>query len=197
MPHRVTSFFRSPNDNVKTSVPSSQTLTRASTRTFSYASSLGLDTATTNDSMHQNVFFPSPPPSVGVFRMGPEPERKDKEKEVFHHHRLSFPGLHLSSKLSKDHYQPHPSASLDWKIESPPAVMYGDPDNSTGALVSGQLLLLVKEAQFEIESFEARLSMHVIQKRPFANHCPECTNQTTELKNWKFLNEPTALNQRK
>jgi arrestin-related trafficking adapter 1 len=118
-----------------------------------------------------------------------------KEKESSHH-RLSFPGLHLGGHKSKDGSHQHPSASLDWKIESPPAVMYGDAENSTGALVSGQLLLAVKEADFEVESFQARLEIHVIRKRPYKDHCHDCASQKTELKTWSFLAEPTALSKR-
>ncbi|OTA99103.1 hypothetical protein M426DRAFT_68433 [Hypoxylon sp. CI-4A] len=121
-----------------------------------------------------------------------------KEKKDAHpHHRISFPGLHLGgSKASKEQPQ-NPYASLDWKIESPPAVMHGDPENSTGALVSGQLLLDVKEEDgLEVEKFEGHLDIHVIQKRPFAGHCQSCSNQVTQLKTWTFLSEPTLLSKR-
>lgn len=74
--------------------------------------------------------------------------------------------------------------------------MHGDPENSTGALVSGQLLLMVKDAPFEVESFKARLDIHVIRKRPFKDHCGDCANQKTELKGWDLIAEPTALTRR-
>lgn len=127
-----------------------------------------------------------------------EPARgreKDKNNDA-HNHRLSFPSFHLgSSKTFKEPAQ-NPNAALDWKIESPPAVLYGDTENSTGALVSGQLLLKVKEEDFEVESFGAKLEIHVIQKRPFTGHCQQCVNQTTEIKSWSFLGEPTVLSKR-
>lgn len=203
MPHRVTSFFRSSNDsinNIKASVqrrtsPSSRTPTTnttvttprpGSTRTVSYPSSLDEDAeerarSTTSIAAHQ-AQAPAPPVKM------PEAAR---EKEVSHH-RLSFPGLHLGGHKSKDSPQ-HPHASLDWKIESPPAVMYGDAENSTGALVSGQLLLAVRDAPLEVESFKARLDIHVIRKRPFKDHCQDCTNQKTELKSWELLAGPATL----
>lgn len=84
-------------------------------------------------------------------------------------------------------------ASLDWKLESPPLVMYGDPATSSGALLSGQLFLNIKEDGLEIESLDATLSIHVTQKKPFANHCAECTNQHTELKRWELLQHPLAM----
>lgn len=75
--------------------------------------------------------------------------------------------------------------------------MHGDPDNSTGALVSGQMVLKVKDVPLEVESFNARLEIHVTQKKPFHVHCNDCTNQRTELKSWKFLSDPTILTPRK
>lgn len=198
MPHRVASFFRSSNDsinNIKATVqrrrsPSSRSPTTAatprpgSTRTVSYPSSI-------DEEAEERVRSTSPSAAPPV-KM-PESAR---EKEASHH-RLSFPGLHLGGHKSKDHSQQHPHASLDWKIESPPAVMHGDAENSTGALVSGQLLLAVKEAPFEVESFKARLDIHVIRKRPYKDHCGDCTNQKTELKSWALIAEPTALTKRK
>ncbi|KAH8668482.1 hypothetical protein BX600DRAFT_257359 [Xylariales sp. PMI_506] len=191
MPHRVTSFFRSSDGShgIKASVqrrrspsprhPTVATPRPGSTRTISYTSS-GED-----DAEHRSNLSVKMPDSA-----------KDKEKDGAHHHRLSFPGLHLGgSKSAKDHNQ-HPHASLDWKIESPPAVMYGDTENSTGALVSGQLLLAVKDAPLEVESFEGRLEIHVIQKRPFKDHCSDCATQKTELKAFQFLAEPTTLSKR-
>jgi hypothetical protein len=119
-----------------------------------------------------------------------------REKEASHH-RLSFPGLHLGGHKSKDHSQQHPLASLDWKIESPPAVMYGDAENSTGALVSGQLQLAVKDTPFEVEGFKARLEIHIIRKRPYKDHCHDCTNQKTELKSWEMISGPASLSKGK
>jgi hypothetical protein len=72
--------------------------------------------------------------------------------------------------------------------------MYGDPERSTGALVSGQLLLKIREkAGLEIDSFYATLSIHVTQKKPFATHCGECTHQITELKRWELLQNPLVM----
>ncbi|KAI0594828.1 hypothetical protein F4775DRAFT_412582 [Biscogniauxia sp. FL1348] len=201
MPHRVVDFFRSSNDsihNIKASVQrrSSPTTTHTrssssrerTSRTSSYASSIDEITEEQTQTQSQNhnnhSLISAPAPAVKM----PEPA---KEK-----HRLSFPGLHLGGpKLHKDQSQ-NPHASLDWKIESPPAVMHGNVEESTGALVSGQLLLCVKDDAFEVESFNAKLEIHVIQKRPFNHHCQSCQHQRTELKNWSLLREPTTLSKR-
>ncbi|KAI5867911.1 hypothetical protein GGS23DRAFT_1370 [Durotheca rogersii] len=186
MPHRVVDFFRSSNDsihNIKASVqrrsnPRSRSASRDRSTRHSSLSSHDDDAAR---------------PAASLARMADL--TKDKHKDSHSHHRLSFPGLHLGSSRSKDATQ-NASASLDWKIESPPVVMHGDAENSTGALVSGQLYLCVKEDNFEVESFEAKLEIHVTQKRPYASHCQNCSSQTSELKTWSFLADPTILSKR-
>ncbi|KAK1585885.1 LMBR1 domain-containing protein [Colletotrichum navitas] len=117
-----------------------------------------------------------------------EPVEHVKEKKHHHHHRLSLP----FGRSSKD-AQENPHAVLDWKIESPPIVFFGDAESSSGALVSGQMLLDVKDELLHVETLEAKLNIHVHHKRPFANHCAECANQYTELKRWTFLTHPTTL----
>jgi len=114
-----------------------------------------------------------------------------KEHGQHHHHRISFPGLHFG-RSSKDTHSSSP-ATLDWRLESPPLVMYGDPESSTGALLSGQLFLNVREDGLEVESLNATLNIHVTQKRPFANHCADCTSQHTEVKRWAMLQNPLAM----
>ncbi|KAI1393333.1 uncharacterized protein F4822DRAFT_8801 [Hypoxylon trugodes] len=196
MPHRVVDFFRSSNDNInihsiKTSIqrrsnPNSRSTSRERPTRHSSPASSVLEGA---DHVQSPIY--SAAPAVKMT----EPS-KEKQKESHSHHRLSFPSLHLgSSKASKEPPQ-NPYASLDWRIESPPVLMHGEPENSTGALVSGQLLLDVKEDGFEVERFEAKLNIHVVQKRPFAGHCQHCSNQTTEVKSWTFLSEPTILSKR-
>ncbi|KAH8669986.1 hypothetical protein BGZ61DRAFT_364075 [Ilyonectria robusta] len=112
------------------------------------------------------------------------PEPVDGVKK---HHRISLP----FGKSSKDH---HPSpVSLGWSIESPPVVFHGNADESTGALVTGQMFLDVRDDLVEIGTFTAALRLHTVQKRPFQGHCTDCSNQYTELQSWKFLALPTSL----
>ncbi|KAI1364159.1 hypothetical protein F5Y08DRAFT_219835 [Xylaria arbuscula] len=127
----------------------------------------------------------SPAPSVK------QPESKPKE-----HHRISLAHLPLVGHKSQKDLSQNPSASLDFKIESGAAVMYGSPEESTGALVSGQLQLRVKDETFEVENLDAKLEIRVTQKKPFKDHCQHCATQKTELKSWSFLAEPTALGKR-
>ncbi|EAQ88878.1 hypothetical protein CHGG_05497 [Chaetomium globosum CBS 148.51] len=115
-----------------------------------------------------------------------------KEREDHHqHHRISFPSMHFG-RSSKEAPGSSPAA-LHWKLESPPLVMYGDHQTSSGALLSGQLFLNVKEEDLEVASLDATLSIRVTQKRPFANHCIDCTTQRTELKRWELLQHPLVM----
>ncbi|KAI2630579.1 hypothetical protein GGS21DRAFT_208844 [Xylaria nigripes] len=189
MPHRVVDFFRSPNDSIHTIKQTVQrhahTSARAGAtekrhrpvRTTSYGSS--------GDSVVEDHVTA---PAVTLL----EPA-KEKHKE---HHRLSFHNLSLGGhKSQKDLTQNH-NASLDWRIESSRPIMYGAPGESTGALVSGQLQLRVKEEGFEVENLEARLELCITQKKPYNSHCQGCASQKKELKTWSFLSEPTTLTQR-
>lgn len=203
MPHRVANFFRSSNDNInslKASVqrrksPNPKSKSQPSrpregtVRRVSYASSTDEDAEHRQSPSVRN----SSAPAVKMPEPPLPPAKKEKES---HHHRLSFPGLHLGGSKAPKEQPQHPHASLDWRIESPPAMMHGDPDTSTGALVSGQMVLKVKDAPLEVESFTARLNLHVTQKKPFQGHCSDCANQKTELKSWTFLTEPTTLTPR-
>lgn len=193
MPHLVANLFRSSADtatntsgifsnsnNSNTSAPSRKKttasrprlgLTEGISRRISYHSS-GDDT----DGDHRD----SPAPAV-------------KMPSSHNHHRISLGPLHLGkAKTSKDPSR-NELAALSWKIESPPAVMYGPADDSTGALVSGQLLLDVKEGNLEVESVEAELHIRTIHKRPFQAHCDKCSEHKTQLRQWSFLAEPTVL----
>ncbi|KAI1760376.1 hypothetical protein GGR53DRAFT_470403 [Hypoxylon sp. FL1150] len=198
MPHRVVDFFRSSNDSINSikasvqrrSSPNSRSASRERPTRHSSAASSVLETAD-----HAPAPISTAPPVKMPESAGGKEKEKDKHNDA-HNHRLSFPSFHLGSSKSLKEPAQNPNAALDWKIESPPAVMYGDTENSTGALVSGQLLLKVKEEDFEVESFGAKLEIHVIQKRPFTGHCQQCANQTTEIKSWSFLGEPTTLSKR-
>ncbi|KOS21035.1 Uncharacterized protein ESCO_004368 [Escovopsis weberi] len=115
------------------------------------------------------------------------------------HHRLS---LHFG-RAYKEHgqhqfplQQDAPScrrAAIDCTMESSPIVFHGTPDESTGALVTGQLILEAKEDLLRVESFAARLDLVVTQKKPFSSSCSDCQTQTTTIQRWEFLSHLTSL----
>jgi arrestin-related trafficking adapter 1 len=79
------------------------------------------------------------------------------------------------------------------EIESPPPVLYGQPSNSSGALLSGILHLTISDENIAIESFGMKLAVDVKMKKPFHAHCAECTQQSTDLTSWTFLPASTSL----
>ncbi|KAK3944332.1 hypothetical protein QBC46DRAFT_375010 [Diplogelasinospora grovesii] len=202
MPHRVTNFFRSSTNSLENQVanlkksavtaarrresPSRNTRSSGSSeRVFSYASSIEDDAEDAQAPPY------SPRPTMGDSRSSSSSLETHKDSHQQHHHRISFPGIHFG-RSSKDSHS-NALASLDWKLESPPIVMYGDAETSTGALVSGQLFLNIKEDGVEIESINATLNIHVTQKKPFTPHCHDCAHQYTELKRWTLLQQPVAM----
>ncbi|KAI8717817.1 hypothetical protein NCS52_00858700 [Fusarium sp. LHS14.1] len=110
----------------------------------------------------------------------------DLADAVKKHHRISLP-------FGKSNKEQVSAVSIDWSIESPPVVFHGNAEDSTGALITGQMFLDVKEEAVEIGSFAASLKLHVLQKRPFQSHCTDCQNQYTELQAWQLLAHPTTL----
>ncbi|KAB5513335.1 hypothetical protein GE09DRAFT_1179809 [Coniochaeta sp. 2T2.1] len=219
MPHRVASFFKASTNSLESQVlnlkknatrrartdsptrsQSNNAVARASgssERVHTYASSV--EDVDSEDSAPPYTPQDERPPGVHQRRkMVERAQSYDSEKHKdHHHHRISFPGIHLGrSSSSKDGLFGTSStpATLDWKLESPPIVFYGDAENSSGALVSGQLYVDVKKEEgIELESFDAVLNIHVVQKRPYVAHCHDCTNQYTELKKWIFLQQPLLL----
>lgn len=223
MPHRVATFFRNSTNslenqviNLKKSTIRSRTkspnrtnksgggLTNRDSRSAervvsTYASSIDEDMeepsplAADQQPRSQRSSRPtstSTSPAPPVVRR-PKPVQDGHEKD-HHHHRISFPSFHLGGSSKKEaHANPH--ATLSWKIESPPIIFHGDAESSTGALVSGQLFLDVRdEAGYEVDAFTATLHLHVTQKKPFAVHCGDCAHQHTLLKEWTFLGRHVA-----
>jgi hypothetical protein len=85
------------------------------------------------------------------------------------------------------------AASMNMSVESPPVVFYNSPQASTGAIFSGQLMINVHEPYLTIEKFEMRLLAIVSTKKPVAQHCPDCSAQTTEIHKWEFLTHAASL----
>ncbi|KAI3328486.1 hypothetical protein F4824DRAFT_409447 [Ustulina deusta] len=188
MPHRVVDFFRSPNDSIHSIKQTVQRHTSPTAHAGSKERQRPSRTSSYGSSHNDVVEDHTPTPPVKLLEL-----TKETHKE---RHRISFPSLHLVGHKTQKDLSENASASLDWRIESAPAVMYGGPEDSTGALISGQLQLRVKEDTLEVENLEAKLEICVTQKKPFSSYCQDCGSQRTELKSWSFLSEPTVLTQR-
>ncbi|KAI6245127.1 hypothetical protein HI914_06613 [Erysiphe necator] len=107
------------------------------------------------------------------------------------HKWISIPSLHCSKSYSHKAHQT--MILLDMEIESPPLVLYGLTTTSTGALLSGQLILEITHETTTVNSCSMSLVMDITRKRPFHSHCSNCERNRTELESWKFLNSPTKF----
>ena len=86
---------------------------------------------------------------------------------------------------------PAKPAKLAVDMESPPLIFYGNPSTSTGALLSGQLLLTVTDPEVNLQTFQMLLAARVTNKRPITKDCPNCQVKDSQLFTWNFLTEPT------
>jgi hypothetical protein len=84
-------------------------------------------------------------------------------------------------------------AKLEMEIESPPLVFYGPTTTSTGALLSGQLKLVVQESEIHLSSFDMLLRASITMKKPVSGHCADCTTKVSDLFQWTFLKESMTL----
>ncbi|KAL1891950.1 Endocytosis regulator [Sporothrix stenoceras] len=197
---------RRPSPKPRSSTSSSSSIRAAhGQRTFSYASSLGDDDASDDHHSHNGSVITPPsqeqqqPSHHGTMKTMTSLQRSSsaERREAAHaaehgvHHRLSFGPLHFGRSSRESHV--NPNLTLDWKIESPPIVLYGDAENSTGALVSGLLFLTVKDEPVHLDSFAATLNIHTTQKRPYTAHCHDCIHQYKELQKWSFVQGPMTL----
>jgi hypothetical protein len=188
MPHRVTNFLRSSSGNIH---HTKKTVTNRHAGSQSSSSSSN----GSNNSSRATSRATSPDSS----------DREDRDSHSHHHHHhhshIKMPDLadavlkshrRISLPFVKRESHNHSSsqtapAAVDWSIESPPIVFHGSAEDSTGALLSGQLVLDVRDEVVEVDSFVANLRLHVTHKRPFQNHCHDCQHQYTDLKDWRFV----------
>lgn len=130
-------------------------------------------------------------------------ERRPAVMDIFHHKekRNSLAGIGRSSSPAKGspknspRLAPAKPAQLIIDMESPPLVFYGNTANSSGALLSGQLLFTVTDPEVKLASFEMTLMARITFKKPVTKDCPACKHKDTELFRWKFLTEPTKYKQ--
>ncbi|KAI4138471.1 MAG: hypothetical protein L6R39_006776 [Caloplaca ligustica] len=86
---------------------------------------------------------------------------------------------------------PVKAVKLEIEMESPPCVFYGG-TNSSGALFSGQLKIIVTDPQVRLTTIRMDCNAHTVTKKPVAKDCPDCINRTSILKSWDFITEPTT-----
>ena len=87
---------------------------------------------------------------------------------------------------------PAKPASLTIDMESPPLVFYGPPDQSSGALLSGQIILNVTDPEVHLSAFEMDLNALSTARKPVVDKCPDCSTRENSLHKWKFLTAPDS-----
>ena len=85
-----------------------------------------------------------------------------------------------------------PKAMLEFEMESPPLVMHGSPEHSSGALLSAKLKLIVPDGHIQLAALEMRLIVKLTARKPVSKDCPDCISKITEIRSWTFLTEPTT-----
>ncbi|KAK4232187.1 hypothetical protein QBC38DRAFT_147546 [Podospora fimiseda] len=206
MPHRVVDFFRSSTHTIENQVAGLTKKAHQSSRRRDSPTGRGSSRgrselltsyASSEEEVHEerdsHAPLYSPRLKMGDSRTSSisSESHSHKEKEHGHHHRLSFPGIHFG-RSNKETHSVAP-ATIDWQLESPPIILHGTTETSTGALVSGQLFLNIKEESLEVELFVATLNIRTTQKKPFKDHCNECASQITEIQKWTLLDHPLVL----
>lgn len=106
-----------------------------------------------------------------------------------HHHRRH--GTSKRSSTASPH--PSPAVDLDTVIESPPLVFYGSTEQSSGALLSGQLRFTVHEPETLVNALILTLDCIVSTKKPVERSCAPCAAQTNVLVKWDVHKDPVVL----
>ncbi|POR35606.1 Uncharacterized protein TPAR_04190 [Tolypocladium paradoxum] len=171
MPHRVANFLRSSSGSISH-------ITKKATGSSSSSSSGGGSGSGSGSSSRNHSASTSPYASDS----DDHPHAHAQAVKMPGHRRLSLPFGRSNGTVR-----------LDWRVESPPLVFYGTPEESTGALLSGQMFLDVAGGAVDVDSFVATLTLRVTHKRPYQGHCADCQTQDTELRSWRLLAHPATL----
>lgn len=86
--------------------------------------------------------------------------------------------------------EPQGPAVLGLDVESPPLLLLNSPQDSSGALFSGQLKLNVTDPSITVEALTARFVSVTTHKKPVHDRCSRCATRTRDIKTWDFLAEP-------
>ncbi|EEB08258.1 endocytosis regulator [Schizosaccharomyces japonicus yFS275] len=82
--------------------------------------------------------------------------------------------------------------TLGIQMESPPLVLLGPPEVSSGALASGILTLLVSnKTSVPVESFRLELIRETKNHHPPASHCADCAGEQEVMQNWNMAANST------
>ena len=128
----------------------------------------------------------------GLSGLGGRSKSKDQQRTPSRDQRM--PSIsHARGNSSPAPKPTKPVNKLNIKIESPPNVFYGNPTQSTGALMSGLLKITVVEPGSTLETFDMELFASVTARKPVSANCSDCAVQRSSLFSWKFLTQSKPL----
>ena len=117
--------------------------------------------------------------------------------DFFHHHigkdKRKSSDSRTSSAKNSPKVGPSNAADLEFSIESPPLVLFGNAQQSSGALLSGLLSVNVTEPEVAVESLVIDILAKVTVKKPVAKDCEACKTQTNKLKTITVFSEQKVL----
>jgi hypothetical protein len=131
-------------------------------------------------------------PSVAVMDLFRKDHGKDKRNSLsMGVGRSQSPAK--SSPRNSPRLAPSKPAKMAIDMESPPLVFYGSTTQSSGALMSGSILLTVTDPEITLQSLEMHLYARMTFKRPVHKDCPACTTKDSTIFSWHFLTEPNKF----
>lgn len=97
-------------------------------------------------------------------------------------------------KVATQHKSAGPPVTFDIIAESPPALLLGPPEQSSGALYAFKLKLKIAgTSPVTLTALKVTLNVCTTTKRPVAEKCPDCAVHTTTLKEWNLLSQPKTF----
>lgn len=129
---------------------------------------------------------------------------KDKDKDERQHRqdkKSALPSLRSPGSKSKDRASakngpqtaPKP-VKFETTIESAPLVMYNSPSQSTGALLSTQIKLLVQDPSGQVTLTKWKRTLRAVNttKRPVHRECKSCAERVEILSEADIISKPTT-----
>lgn len=83
--------------------------------------------------------------------------------------------------------------TMNLVMESPPVLMIDNPQQSSGALISGRLQVAPNTDRAELQSITMYLECLTSTKRPVGDRCRNCMTQLKDLYEWHFLTKPKTF----
>jgi hypothetical protein len=99
----------------------------------------------------------------------------------------------MKNSVTKNTLRVEQRVKMDMNIESPPLLLHGSVGHSSGALLSGQLKLVVTEPEVIIRALGMKLIAKITTKKPVASSCPDCATKSNDIFKWEFLKDPLVL----